>query len=304
MRVFQLTPYWCREWKARRGVVLLAGGEHLENMEHFHFLYYIEECESGHEDGCAALTAQWENLPRDPVLSQWSALDLLPDTFNTSRWCTCSGLKRPIMLLGFFFFLIKAISYMLWDWGQLVKLHKRLASSLPVLLSCKHNPMLVWEQLTNDLLSTTSGNKNLVRCWVMMKSAGTFCCWWEFDTNSSLFRPHHGSTTAEGVGLDVFAAHVQKELMVNMPCKVKDEIFADCKVLFYYACGQVGSAAPPADHPEVSPLTLSVDPQPDCGAADKRRHMWYPCDWTLQSLETIKRTRWKESLVFEAFVLF
>lgn len=79
-----------------------TGWENVLNAQwgekHFHFLYYVVECESGTEDGRAALTAQWENLPRGPVLSQWSALDLHPDTFNTSRWYTCSGLQRPISL--------------------------------------------------------------------------------------------------------------------------------------------------------------------------------------------------------------
>lgn len=190
------------------GVWCYRLGECLEYSvggKHFHFLHYIVECESGAEDGRAASTAQRENLPRDPVLSQWSALDFLPDTFNTSRWCTCSGLQRPIVLLRFlsflFFLSIKAIRYMLWEWGQLVKLHMRLANSLTVLLSCERNHVLVWEQFRNDLPSTTNGNKNLGRrCWVMMKSAGMFCCWWEFYTNSSLFRPHHGLTSAEGGG--------------------------------------------------------------------------------------------------------
>lgn len=92
---------------------------------------------------------------------------------------------------------------------------------------------------------------------------------------------------------DVVAARVQKEQTVKRSCKVKDGIFADWKrlveeskepkccgswQLFHYACGQVGSAAPPADLPAVSPLTLSCDPQrPDCGVADKRRHI-PPCD--------------------------
>lgn len=90
------------------GVWCYRLGECLEYSvggKHFHFLHYIVECESGAEDGRAASTAQRENLPRDPVLSQWSALDFLPDTFNTSRWCTCSGLQRPIVLLRFLSFL-------------------------------------------------------------------------------------------------------------------------------------------------------------------------------------------------------
>lgn len=41
-----------------------------ENMEHFHFLHNVVECELGHEDGRAAFTARRENLPRDPVSSQ------------------------------------------------------------------------------------------------------------------------------------------------------------------------------------------------------------------------------------------
>lgn len=55
---------WCSQ--LGEGLEYSVGG----NIEHFHFLHYIVECESGHQDGRAALTAQWEKLPRDPVLSQ------------------------------------------------------------------------------------------------------------------------------------------------------------------------------------------------------------------------------------------
>lgn len=165
--------------------------------------------------------AQWDNLPRDPVLSQWSALDLLPDTLNTSRWSTCCSLQGPITLLHFFLSSIKAIWYMLWDKGQLVKLSMRLANSLTGLSTCVQNLMLVWKQLSNDRPATTSAQKNLARhCGVRMKSNGMFCCWWEFYTNSSLLRPHKGSWLITFFFFaDVSVACVQKELIVNMSCK-------------------------------------------------------------------------------------
>lgn len=89
-----LNSCWGRTNQERRGAASGLKYSAGWNIEHFHFLHDVVECES----------AQRNNLPREPVLSQWSALDLPPDTFNTSRWCTCSGPQGSITLMPFFFF--------------------------------------------------------------------------------------------------------------------------------------------------------------------------------------------------------